>query len=95
MLICTVGKVDAAERDQTAVHPIWNTSHALLSLGTDWAADAPAEEILRKKKLSIEASERLGKIVGPDDGTYVNEACPYVHVHSHRCLWHPPNLFHL
>jgi hypothetical protein len=68
--------VSPTERDRTAVHPIWKNSRALLSFGTDWADDAPAEEKSRKKKQAVEVSERLGKIVGPNGGTYVNEANP-------------------
>lgn len=71
-----VGKVNSAERDNTAVHPAWKDSRAVFSLGTDWADDASAEEKLRKKKQAVEISKRLGEIVGPDGGTYVNEANP-------------------
>jgi hypothetical protein len=76
MLINAVGKVNSVERDKTAVHPIWKESRAVFSIGTDWADDAPAEEKLRKKKQSIQVSKRLGEIVGPHGGTYVNEANP-------------------
>ncbi|ERF73264.1 hypothetical protein EPUS_03096 [Endocarpon pusillum Z07020] len=72
-----IGKVNSAERDNTAVHPTWKDSRALFSLGTDWADDASAEEKLRKKLQAVEISKRLGDIVGPDGGTYVNEANPY------------------
>lgn len=68
--------MNSAERDNTAVHPAWKDSRALFSLGTDWAVDASAAEILRKKQQAIEASKRLEQIVGPDEGTYVNEANP-------------------
>ncbi len=74
--ICLVGKVNPAERDNTAVHPAWKDSRAILSIGTDWADDASAEEILSKKQQAVEVSKRLGEIVGPDGGTYVNEANP-------------------
>lgn len=68
--------MNPAERNNTAVHPIWNEGRGIFSLGTDWADDAPAEEKLRKKKEAVEVSKRLGEIVGPDGGTYVNEANP-------------------
>ena len=68
--------MNSAERDNTAVHPTWKDSRAIFSLGTDWADDAPAEEKLRKKQQAVEASKRLAEIVGPDRGTYVNEANP-------------------
>ena len=71
-----VGKVNSAERDNTAVHPAWKDSRAVFSLGTDWVDDASAEEKLRKKRQAVEVSKRLGEIVGPNGGTYVNEANP-------------------
>jgi hypothetical protein len=74
--VAVVGKVNPTERDNTAVHPAWKDSRALFALGTDWADDAPAEEKLSKKLQSIEISKRLGEIVGPEGGTYVNEANP-------------------
>ncbi|KAF7505684.1 hypothetical protein GJ744_000533 [Endocarpon pusillum] len=72
-----IGKVNSTERDNTAVHPAWKDSRAVFSLGTDWADDASGEERLRKKQQAVEISKRLGEIVGPDGGTYVNEANPY------------------
>jgi hypothetical protein len=74
--MAVVGKVNPTERDHTAVHPTWKDSRALFTLGTDWADDAPAEEKLSKKLQAIEISRRLGEIVGPEGGTYVNEANP-------------------
>jgi hypothetical protein len=88
-----VGKVNSAERDNTAVHPVWKDSRALLAIGTDWPDDAPAEEKLRKKTEAVRVSKRLGQIVGPDGGTYVNEANPYVCSHSN--LWDGSDLFPL
>lgn len=76
MLTCVVGKVNPAERDRTATHPIWKDSVALFVLGADWADDAPAEEKVRKKKHAVAISKLLGEIVGPDGGTYINEANP-------------------
>ena len=52
------------------------------SLGIDWPDDALAEEKLRKKKQAVGVSRRLGKIVGPVGGTYVNEANPYAFPNS-------------
>ncbi|KAH7371497.1 FAD/FMN-containing protein [Pyrenochaeta sp. MPI-SDFR-AT-0127] len=72
-----IGKVDSRNRDNTAVHPIWKTSRAVFSMGTDWADDAPEDEKRKKKLRAVEVSKRLAEIVGEGGGTYVNEANPY------------------
>ncbi|WEW60423.1 hypothetical protein PRK78_005909 [Emydomyces testavorans] len=71
-----VGKVNSAERDNTAAHSIWKQSRALMSFGANWKDDAPADEKRRGKLDLVEISKRLGQIVGPDGGTYLNEANP-------------------
>jgi hypothetical protein len=71
-----VGKVNPSERDKTAVHPIWNDSCGLFAMTTDWADDTSPTEKKHKKQSLIEVSHRLGAIVGPDGGTYINEANP-------------------
>lgn len=73
-----VGKVNSAERDNTAVHPIWKESHGVFSLSSNWPDNASEETKREKKNLLVEISNRLGDIVGPDGGTYINEANPYV-----------------
>ena len=72
----TVGKVNPAERDETSVHPIWKDSRAIFSISGDWADDAPEEEKRKIKKDLVDISGRLGKIVGENGGTYINEANP-------------------
>jgi hypothetical protein len=71
-----VGKVDNKERDNTAVHEIWKRSHALLSISVNWLDNATACEKEEKRHQMVRLSERFTKIVGPDGGTYVNEASP-------------------
>ncbi|PGH10691.1 hypothetical protein AJ80_07447 [Polytolypa hystricis UAMH7299] len=72
-----IGKVDAKERDNTAVHPIWKESRAVFSMSADWKDDAPLDVKRRMKQDLVRISERLGELVGEDGGTYVNEANPY------------------
>jgi hypothetical protein len=71
-----VGKVDSSQRDKTAVHPIWKESRAIFSFGVDWVDNASASEKRRKKQQAVEMSYRLAEIVGPQGGTYINEANP-------------------
>jgi hypothetical protein len=68
--------VNNDERDNTALHPIWKESHGLFSLSTDWPDNASEETKKEKKETQVEISNRLADIVGPDGGTYVNEANP-------------------
>lgn len=72
-----IGKVNSQYRDQTSVHDIWKRSRAILSMGANWADEAPEEEKRRIKLLAVEASKRLMQIVGRGGGTYVNEGNPY------------------
>lgn len=72
-----IGKVNSEKRDQTAVHEAWKSSHAILSVGTDWPDETPEEEKIRRKRRAVEVSRQLGEIVGKKGGTYVNEANPY------------------
>lgn len=72
----SVGKVNPTERDNTAVHPIWNESHGVFSLGSDWPDNASDEVRKQRKSLVVELSNRLRDIVGSDGGTYINEANP-------------------
>jgi hypothetical protein len=72
-----IGKVNSQLRDQTSVHNIWKESRAILSMGANWADEAPEKEKRRMKLLAVEASRRLAQIVGRNGGTYVNEANPY------------------
>jgi hypothetical protein len=71
-----VGKVNDKERDNTAVHEIWKHSHALLSISVDWPDNATAREKGEKRHKMVQLSKRFTEIVGPDGGTYVNEASP-------------------
>lgn len=48
-----------------------------MSFGVDWPNNATNAEKKRRKQKLVEVSLELGKIVGPDGGTYVNEANPY------------------
>lgn len=75
-----VGKVNPAERANTAVHPAWLDGRAVFSLSTDWADSAPEDEKRALRLQLVEVSRRLGEIVGESEGgggTYVNEANPY------------------
>ncbi|RHZ62522.1 hypothetical protein CDV55_106473 [Aspergillus turcosus] len=72
-----IGKVDNKERDNTAIHEIWKHSHALLSISVNWLDNATACEKEEKRHQMVQLSERFTEIVGPDGGTYVNEASPY------------------
>jgi hypothetical protein len=72
---------------------VWKDSRALFSLRIDWSGDVPAEEKSRKKKQAVEVSRRLGTIVGPVGGTYINEANPYASSHSN--LWGQSDIFTL
>ncbi|OJJ08593.1 hypothetical protein ASPVEDRAFT_47727 [Aspergillus versicolor CBS 583.65] len=72
-----IGKVNDDERDNTAVHDIWKKSHALLSISVDWADNATQAEKHKKRLHAVHLSEGFSKIVGSDDGTYINEANPY------------------
>jgi hypothetical protein len=76
LIILLVGKVNPAERQNTAVHPIWEHSRALFSFSTNWADDAATDEKKRKKEQLVDISRRLGSIVGRGGGTYINEANP-------------------
>ena len=71
-----IGKVNSAERDNTAVHTIWKESRAILSFGADWADDTPSNEKQRRKLELVEATKKLAEISGPRGGTYMNEANP-------------------
>lgn len=71
-----IGKVNSAERDNTAVHDIWKHSRALFTMSVDWRDDAPEAEKKRLKLQAVEVSGRFAEIVGPDGGTYINEANP-------------------
>ena len=64
------------ERDNTAVHPAWKESHGVFSMSSDWPDNASEEVKKRGKQRVVEISNRLAEIVGPDGGTYVNEANP-------------------
>lgn len=75
-MLHTVGIVNPAERDNTAVHSAYNESRALLSFYADWKDDAPVDEKRQAKLGLIDVTERLGQIVGPDGGSYFNEANP-------------------
>lgn len=72
----SVGKVNNKERDNTAVHEIWKHSHALLSISVNWLDNATAGEKEEKRHHMVQLSRRFTEIVGPDGGTYVNEASP-------------------
>ncbi|KAI9840689.1 MAG: hypothetical protein M1837_001365 [Sclerophora amabilis] len=72
-----IGKVNSENRDETAVHPAWKESQAVFSFGADWPDSTPTQEKKRRKEQLVELSNHLGEIVGPDGGTYVNEANPY------------------
>ncbi|KAH2042236.1 hypothetical protein KXW51_000440 [Aspergillus fumigatus] len=72
-----IGKVNTKERDNTAVHEIWKHSHALLSISVNWPDNATACEKDEKRHQMVQLSKRFTEIVGPDGGTYVNEASPY------------------
>ncbi|KMP02044.1 hypothetical protein CISG_09300 [Coccidioides immitis RMSCC 3703] len=72
-----IGKVSSAKRDETSTHPIWEQSRALLSFAANWRDDASANEKRNAKLSLVEISKKLGDIVGPGGGTYVNEANPY------------------
>ena len=76
-LSLTVGKVDPTHRSKTSVHPIWASGRTVMSYGVDWPNNATNAEKKRLKQELVEVSLELGKIVGPDGGTYVNEANPY------------------
>ncbi|EAW22098.1 FAD/FMN-containing protein [Aspergillus fischeri NRRL 181] len=75
--IFSIGKVNNKERDNTAVHEIWKHSHALLSISVNWLDNATACEKEEKRHQMVQLSKRFTDIVGPDGGTYVNEASPY------------------
>ncbi|KAI1974981.1 hypothetical protein LOZ51_002484 [Ophidiomyces ophidiicola] len=71
-----IGKVNPAERDNTATHPAWKYSRALLSVSANWKDDASADEKRRAQLQLVEISKKFSEIVGPDGGTYLNEANP-------------------
>ena len=71
-----MGAVNPAKRKETSVHPVWGESVGVFSLGVDWPDHASAAEKRRLKKMLVEVSRRLEKIVGKGGGTYVNEANP-------------------
>ncbi|KAI2300146.1 hypothetical protein LOZ07_001706 [Ophidiomyces ophidiicola] len=71
-----IGKVNPAERDNTATHPAWKYSRALLSFSANWKDDASADEKRRAQLQLVEISKKFSEIVGPDGGTYLNEANP-------------------
>lgn len=48
-----------------------------MSYGIDWPNNATAAEKKRLKQELVKVSLEMGKIVGSEDGTYVNEANPY------------------
>jgi hypothetical protein len=81
-----VGKVNAAERSKTSVHPVWARGRTVFSLGVDWSNDASAAEKKYRKEQLIQASLGLEAIVGADGGTYVNEANPY-EPHWQEAFW--------
>ncbi|PGH10938.1 hypothetical protein AJ79_05184 [Helicocarpus griseus UAMH5409] len=72
-----IGRVNSQERDSTAVHEIWKKSAALMSFSANWKDDAPAAEKRKMKQGLVRLTDKFGKIVGKDGGTYVNEANPY------------------
>jgi FAD/FMN-containing dehydrogenase len=43
----------------------------------DWAWNASAAHIRQQKQRLVDVSLALGEIVGPNGGTYLNEANPY------------------
>jgi FAD/FMN-containing dehydrogenase len=43
----------------------------------DWADDAPESEKKKMKQSLVEVSKALHDIVGPQGGTYMNEANPF------------------
>ena len=55
-------------------------------MGIDWPNDATAAEKKRKQQRLVEVSLELEKIVGPQGGTYVNEANPY-EPHWQEAFW--------
>ena len=69
--------MNPAERRNTAAHPIWAGSCALFSFSVDWKDEAPEAEKKAKKQKLVEVSRKLHAIVGPDGGTYMDEANPY------------------
>ncbi|KAF2458268.1 putative FAD binding domain protein [Lineolata rhizophorae] len=72
-----IGKVNPTNRANTAVNSVWDFSHALLSFGIDWADDEPAHVKTERKQRLVEISRRFDAVIGPDGGTYINEANPY------------------
>ncbi|KAF2092417.1 FAD-binding domain-containing protein [Rhizodiscina lignyota] len=72
-----IGKVNSAERDKTSVHDTWRNSHALMTFGIDFVDNATLAYKHERKERLVEISSRMSDIVGPDSGTYVNEANPY------------------
>jgi hypothetical protein len=45
-------------------------------MSVDWRDNAPEAEKKRLKMQAVEVSGRFTEIVGPDGGTYINEANP-------------------
>lgn len=48
-----------------------------MSYGINWPDNATSAEKNRRKQELVKVSLELGEIVGPDSGTYINEANPY------------------
>lgn len=71
-----IGRVNNDERDNTAIHDIWKHSLGLLSVSVDWADNATESEKHQKRQQAVNLSHRLAAIVGPNGGTYTNEANP-------------------
>jgi hypothetical protein len=71
-----VGKVNNDERDNTAVNKVWKHSHALMSISIDWADNATEYEKHEKRLRAVMISKNLTGLVGPEGGTYINEANP-------------------
>lgn len=73
----TVGKVNPAERANTAVNPQWDLGNGVLSFGLDYSDEAPEEEKRAKRQRLVEISNLYDEIAGPESGAYINEANPY------------------
>ncbi|KAM0723873.1 hypothetical protein Q7P37_000863 [Cladosporium fusiforme] len=72
-----IGKVNPSQRIKTSVHPIWASSRTVMSFGISWPNNATAAEKKRRKQELVKVSLDLGRIVGAEGGTYINEANPY------------------
>ncbi|CAI7572633.1 unnamed protein product [Penicillium manginii] len=78
-----VGKVNNDERDNTAVNKVWKHSHALMSISIDWADNATEYEKHEKRLRAVMISKNLTGLVGPEGGTYINEANPSFKINAY------------